>query len=162
MWVPVQRRGDRTKDQKDPKDREDVSSDQARAWPLDLFERTISGPARMPRGVAPQRRPTPMPRFISESIQPAPGTFPAQAMARGEPGLPARFTWRGDEYAVADVITAWTTSSPEGGSGEVYLRRHWWEVKTVDGVVMKIYCERQKKRRDAKSRWFLYSVDRRP
>ena len=68
-------------------------------------------------------------RFISEPIVPTPGTFDVRAMTRGEPGLPARFTWRGDEYEVADVLTVWTTSTPEGGSGEVYLRRHWWEIQ---------------------------------
>lgn len=98
-------------------------------------------------------------RFISEPITPRPGTFDRNAMARGEPGLPTGFTWRGESYTIAQVQTVWTTSSPEGGSGEMYLRRHWWQVLTTSGEVMKIYCQRQAKSRNAKARWFLYTVE---
>lgn len=97
-----------------------------------------------------------MEQFISEPIKPQPGTFDAQEMARGEPGLPARFTWRGDEHRVAEVYEKWVTSSPEPG-GEVYLRRHWWSILTDRGVRMKLYCERQGK---AKGRWYLYTIER--
>ena len=38
--------------------------------------------------------------FISEAVRPVGGTFDAAGMARGEPGLPQRFVWRGREYAV--------------------------------------------------------------
>lgn len=100
----------------------------------------------------------PTEQLISEPIQPEPGTFGASAMARGEPGLPMRFAWRNESYAVEEVLSAWKESSPEGGSGESYLRRHYWEVLTDRGVVMKLYCERQAKRRNAKARWFVYTV----
>jgi hypothetical protein len=39
--------------------------------------------------------------FVSEAIVPVAGTFDAGAMSRGEPGLPARFTWRDKIYTVA-------------------------------------------------------------
>lgn len=98
-------------------------------------------------------------QFVSELITPVAGTFDAGAMSRGEPGLPTRFTWRGTPYSVADVLTVWTTSSPEAGSGEMYLRRHWWELRTTSGHVMKLYCERQAKtRRNPKARWYLYTI----
>lgn len=97
-------------------------------------------------------------QFISEPITPAPGTFDRRGMARGEPGLPARFTWRGDEYTIADVLETWVTSGKEKGGDEIYLRRHWWQIRTTDGSVMKLYCERQKQRRDTKQRWFIYSM----
>lgn len=99
----------------------------------------------------------PVDQFISEPIVPAAGTFDTHAIARGEPGLPTRFTWRGDEYTMAEVMAVWKTSAPEA-SGEVYLRRHWWEVRTTSGHIMKIYFERQKNRKHAKDRWFLYTV----
>lgn len=70
-------------------------------------------------------------RLISEAITPARGSFDAAAMARGEPGLPARFTWRQTEYAVADLLETWKSSEREGGSGEAYLRRHWFKVRAV-------------------------------
>ncbi|GAB4186068.1 MAG: hypothetical protein Kow00105_00520 [Phycisphaeraceae bacterium] len=102
--------------------------------------------------------PEPREQFISEPITPVPGTFDPQGIAQGEPGLPARFIWRNDEYRVAEVLSVWKTSTPEKSGGEVYLRRHWWELRTVTGHVFKIYFERQRKRRDAKTRWFIYTV----
>ena len=98
-------------------------------------------------------------QFISEPITPAPGTFDPAAMARGEPGLPKRFIWRRDEHAVDAVLEQWVTSQPEGGSGERYLRRHWWKLRTIDGVVMTLYCERQPKPgKSARRRWYLYTI----
>ncbi|MCC6680855.1 MAG: hypothetical protein IT445_08120 [Phycisphaeraceae bacterium] len=100
-----------------------------------------------------------MPQFISEPITPAPGSFDAAAMARGEPGLPSRFTWRNLEHHVTDVLQTWTTSSPEGGSGEMYLRRHWWLLRTDRGQTMKIYCERHPRHPQNKQRWFVYTLE---
>ena len=51
-------------------------------------------------------------RFISEPIQPVEGTFDPTGMTRGEPGLPRRFTWRDDEYAVTEVLEAWKEDGP--------------------------------------------------
>jgi Domain of unknown function (DUF6504) len=99
----------------------------------------------------------PAEQFISEPIVPAPGSFDTRTIARGEPGLPQRFTWRGSEYTVAEVLAVWKTSSPDT-TGEVYLRRHWWELRTTTGHVMKLYFERQKNRKNAKARWFVYTV----
>ena len=98
-------------------------------------------------------------QFVSDPLIPAPGSFDASAMARGEPGLPAQFTWRGQMYQVDEVLEQWTSSTPEGGSGELYLRRHWWQLRTSSGHVMKIYCQRQAKNKtDRKQRWFVYTV----
>jgi len=102
--------------------------------------------------------PSPAEQFISEPITPAAGTFDTHGIARGEPGLPTRFTWRGDEYTICEVLEIWKTSAPEAAGGEVYLRRHWWEVRTDSGHLMKLYFERQKNRKNAKDRWFVYTV----
>ena len=99
----------------------------------------------------------PREQFVSEPIVPVAGTFDTRSIAIGEPGLPQRFTWRGEEYAVNEVLAVWKTSSPDS-TGEVYLRRHWWEVRTISGHVMKLYFERQKNRKNAKARWFIYTV----
>jgi len=93
--------------------------------------------------------------FVSEAVTPEPGSFDAAAMSRGEPGLPRVFTWRGRRFEVAGVLSTWKTSTPE--RGELYLRRHWFEVSVASGERMTLYCERQAKNRNKpKSRWWLY------
>ena len=95
--------------------------------------------------------------FISEAIEPVAGTADTGAMARGEPGLPSRFVWRGRTYQVAQVLRTWKTSSPSGG--EMYLRRHWYEVQCASGERMTIYCQRQARTaKSATRRWWLYSL----
>jgi len=101
---------------------------------------------------------SPQDEFISEPITPAPGTGDVRAMARGEPGLPARFTWREREYTIVNVLEAWKSSSREGGTGELYLRRHFYTVETDTGERMTLYCERQARNpRKPKARWYLYT-----
>ena len=99
-------------------------------------------------------------QFISEPITPEPGSFDASAMARGEPGVPARFTWRGQAYETARLLTTYKKSSREGGraDGELYLRRHYFVIETACGVQMTLYCERQTRRKNPKNRWFLYTL----
>ena len=95
--------------------------------------------------------------FVSEAVVPEAGSFDAAAMSRGEPGLPRAFSWRGVRYEVARVIGTWKTSTPE--RGEMYLRRHWFEVRTATGERMTLYCERQAKNRaKPKARWWLYTI----
>ena len=98
--------------------------------------------------------------FVSEPILPEPGRGDAAAMARGEPGLPARFTWRGRAYRVLGLVRQWKTSGPcRHGSGEMYLRRHWYRVVTDPSAEMTVYCDRQAcDRRRPKARWWVYSV----
>ncbi|MCJ7544915.1 MAG: DUF6504 family protein [Phycisphaerae bacterium] len=93
-------------------------------------------------------------------MTPASGTGDVAGMARGEPGLPASFTWRGRKYRVAGVIRKWKSSGPcRSGGGEMYLRRHWWKILTDPPMVMTVYCDRQAKdRRHAKARWWVYTV----
>ncbi|MBI1374246.1 MAG: cytoplasmic protein [Phycisphaera sp.] len=99
-------------------------------------------------------------QFVSEAIEPDRSAMDTARMATGAPGLPGVFTWRGTRYEVARVISVWKDSSPcRNGSPEVYLRKHWYEVETTDGSVMKLYFERQaRSKRQAKRRWWLYTV----
>lgn len=100
-------------------------------------------------------------RFVSEPIMPRAGAFDAAAMARGEPGLPAEFTWRNQQYVVAKVLNTWKTSTAE--SGRLYLRRHWYRILTADGRIMTLYCQRQTQNpRNPKARWWLYSIAEKP
>lgn len=95
--------------------------------------------------------------FVSEAIVPEPGTFDAAAMARGEPGLPGAFTWRGRRYVVIKLVAGWKKTGTD--RGEVYLRRHYYDVETATGERMTLYCERQTKdRKKPKARWWLYTV----
>lgn len=99
-------------------------------------------------------------KFISDVITPVKGTFDIKAMSRGEPGMPSRFKWRKRVYAVAEVIEKWKETSPRrGGSGEKYVRKHWYKIRTTEGEVMEIYFERKSvPKGQAKRRWWLYSV----
>ena len=83
-------------------------------------------------------------------------------MARGEPGLPAGFTWRGNTYDISETIKTWKHSESEGGraGGERYLRRHYYRLKMSDESIWTVYFTRQPAASgSAKSRWFLYTVD---
>ena len=100
--------------------------------------------------------------FISEPIEPVAGTFDPAGMTRTEPGLPGRFVWRKTEYTVADVIRAWKETGPcKSGSGEQYLRKHWYKIRATSGEVMKIYFERKPMSKgQRKIRWWLYSISK--
>lgn len=101
--------------------------------------------------------------FVSEPLVPSPGSADLKGMARGEPGLPGRFRWRGEVHAVAAVLETWKTSAREGHTerGNLYLRRHWFRIRTEGGLLMTVYCERQARRgADPKRRWFVYTVTR--
>ncbi len=81
-------------------------------------------------------------------------------MARGQPGLPAGFTWRGRHYAVAELLESWKQSEPcDHGSGERYYRKQFFRVRTGGGEVMTLYAVRHVKQGEsARRRWWLYSV----
>jgi len=99
-------------------------------------------------------------RLISEPITPFEGSSDTAAMTRGEPGLPSGFVWRDKRYEVTGVIEAWKESGAcRSGGGEQYLRKHWWKIRTGNGLEMTIYFERQpRSKRQSKTRWWLYTV----
>ena len=100
--------------------------------------------------------------LISEPITPHPGTFEATRMARGEPGLPGGFDWRGCSTKVVELIGAWKESSREGGraGGDLYLRRHYYRLRMSDGRLWIVYFVRQTPRSgNPKARWFLYTIE---
>ncbi len=98
-------------------------------------------------------------RFISEAIEPVVETFDTARMAVGEPGLPTDFEWRGRTIHLVEVLRTWKTTGPcRHGSPEVYVRKHWYEVRTSDDVVMKIYFDRQSRKGVKGGRWWLFSM----
>jgi hypothetical protein len=99
-------------------------------------------------------------QFIEEAVAPDPASFDTARMAAGEPGLPRRFTWRGRVVEVAEVRRTWRETGPcRHGSGEQYVRKHWYEVRTADGDVMTLYFERSTRRPGARRRsWWLHTI----
>lgn len=100
--------------------------------------------------------------LISEPITPKSGTFDTAGMGRGEPGLPESFEWRGQSLDIVEVIQTWKKSSREGGhaQGDLYLRRHYYELRMSNDTVWTVYFIRQApKSGNPKSRWFLYTIE---
>ena len=98
-------------------------------------------------------------QFISEAIEPVADSFDRSGAAAGEPAMPLRFMWRGREYAVAEVLDRWKESGREKGGSEIYLRKHWYHVRTTDGCEMKLYFERQPRSKAQRTqRWWLYTM----
>ena len=97
--------------------------------------------------------------FISEPITPD-ASFDPLAMARGEPGLPEKFRWRDREWIVAEVLeTSKEYGDCKQGSGERYLRRHCFRLRTTDGHVLRVYFQRSFGRARASARWWLQSIE---
>lgn len=98
-------------------------------------------------------------RFVSEAVVPVAGTFDAGRMAAGEPGLPGAFRWRGRALEIATVLRSWRATGPcRHGSGELYVRKHWYEAVTRDGATLKLYFDRQPRSGRIATRWWLYSI----
>ncbi|MCL4178516.1 MAG: cytoplasmic protein [Verrucomicrobia bacterium] len=96
--------------------------------------------------------------FVGDAITPEDFSFGVAPMATGRPGLPGVFSWKGRQYSVLEVVEEWKESGDcRHGSGERYVRKHWYRVKTAEGPEMKIYFERQR-RSSGGSRWRLYSI----
>lgn len=99
-------------------------------------------------------------QFVSEPITPIEGTMDMSGMAHGEPGLPGKFMWREREYTVGEVLERWKETGPcKHGGDEQYVRKHWYRIRTTDGIEMKVYFERQaRSAKQRKVRWWLYTI----
>jgi phosphoribosylglycinamide formyltransferase-1 len=96
--------------------------------------------------------------FIGEAITPEDMSFSVSPMAAGKPGLPRTFSWKGRRFSVLQVLEEWKEAGDcRHGSGERYVRKHWFRVRTTEELEMKIYFERQG-RSSGGSRWRLYSM----
>jgi hypothetical protein len=99
--------------------------------------------------------------FVGDEIRGVAGAFDTSGMATGAPGLPRRFVWRGTAYTVGQVLESFKSSSPcKSGAKEVYLRKHWYRIRTTSGEVMTLYFNRQphRGRKATRDRWVLYSM----
>jgi hypothetical protein len=93
------------------------------------------------------------PRFVSEAIVPSGEFVDSPALSSGEPPLPARFSWRGEDLRVREVLRTWRSTITD--RGDVYLARHWYELELEDGRHAVLYFDRKSR---TKSRWFLYTI----
>ncbi len=97
--------------------------------------------------------------FIGEAIIPLDKSFSSSQMAMGKPGLPQKFSWNGRMFSVLEVLEEWKEcGNCRHGSGERYVRKHWFRARTSEDVVMRIYFERQR-HSSGGSRWRLYSME---
>jgi hypothetical protein len=92
--------------------------------------------------------------FVSEPIEPGATYVESAALSTGEPPLPERFRWRGEELAVRRVVRTWRSTKID--RGDAYLARHWFEVETGDGRTAVVYFDR--KARPGTARWWLYTI----
>jgi len=94
------------------------------------------------------------PQFVSEAILPETGSFDTAPISRGEPALPAAFTWRGDRLPVERILRQWRSTKVD--RGDTYLKRHWFEFATSGARNAVVYFERHPRRNEA--RWWLYTL----
>jgi DNA polymerase-4 len=98
------------------------------------------------------------PRLVSEEIRPE-GGFDTSAMARGEPGLPPEFTWRASRYPVSKRLRSWKGTRKDQFGPEMYVHRHYHELRMEDGTTWVVYCLRHAGAGSApNSRWFLEKI----
>jgi hypothetical protein len=92
--------------------------------------------------------------FVGQALIPLEGMHDADGPARGEPALPRAFRWHDEELTVTNVTRRWRSTKDD--RGDTYLKRHWYEVRLVDGRSAVIYFDRGARR--GTPRWWLYTI----
>ncbi len=80
----------------------------------------------------------------------------------GEPGLPRVFRWRKKEWLIVEVLESWKEHGDcAHGSGERYVRKHVYRVRTNAGPILRLYFQRSFGRGKfrIKSRWWVHSIE---
>jgi len=97
--------------------------------------------------------------FVHEPLRPVTAGCDPLPMAQGAPGLPRKFVRGGRTVTVVGVLRSWReTGGCRHGSGERYVRKHWFEIGTADGQIMKIYFDRAPRGKRSLPRWWLVGV----
>jgi len=99
-------------------------------------------------------------QFISEPLKPE-RSFDPSSMATGAPGLPSKFRWRKSDLVVAEVLEIGKDFGDcTHGSGERYVRRHSWRIRTAEGRIARIYFQRSfGKSKPSAARWWLQGFE---
>jgi hypothetical protein len=92
--------------------------------------------------------------FVSRPIMPTGKGFATPADGR-EPPVPVAFLWGERELVVCAVLRSW--QSAKADRGDVYLKRHWFELQLAGGGRIEVYYDREARRGSA--RWWLYAID---
>lgn len=102
----------------------------------------------------------PAEKLISEALRPLfTGDGSDSPAIAGEPLVPRAFVWRGATYPVLAVLESGRGLGPcTHGSGELYVRKHWYRFATAGGNTWRVYFERRPRAGAASKRWWLYSI----
>lgn len=93
--------------------------------------------------------------FVSEALIPSGAFLDASGPLAGAPALPSSFRWNDTVIEIVRVNRAWRSTKTD--RGDVYLKRHWYDVTLADGCAAVIYFDRGAKRGAAP--WWLYRRD---
>jgi hypothetical protein len=98
-------------------------------------------------------------RFIGAPLAPVASSLDTGRMAAGEPGLPGAFVCRDETHRVMRILRQWRETGPcRHGSGEQYVRKHWYEVEDERGRILKLYFERHPRNGARTARWHLFTM----
>jgi Family of unknown function (DUF6504) len=95
-----------------------------------------------------------MRRFVSRPIEPAGEGFITPASG-SEPPVPRAFLWDGQTLSITAVLRTWRSTKSD--RGDVYLKRHWFELRTASGQRVEVYYDRDFRR--GASPWWLYTIE---
>jgi hypothetical protein len=95
-----------------------------------------------------------MREFIGRPIAPTGAELFTPATG-SEPPLPRAFLWDGRTLVVTAVLRKWRSSRTD--RGDLYLKRHWFELQTECGLKAEVYYDRESRR--GRPKWWLYAVE---
>jgi hypothetical protein len=94
-----------------------------------------------------------MRRFVSRPIKPRGNEFITQSSSG--PPVPRTFAWDDRTLRISAVLRTWRGTKSD--RGDVYLKRHWFELRTEEGATIEVYYDRDARR--GASQWWLYTID---
>ncbi len=69
--------------------------------------------------------------------------------------MPQVFMWGSRTLLITVVLRSWRSTKAD--RGDVYLKRHWYELGTATGAKLEVYYDRESRHKT--SRWWLYTID---
>ncbi len=95
--------------------------------------------------------------FVSRPLKPSGEGYVAETQGN-EPPVPRAFAWDERVLEIAAVLRRWKSTKDD--RGDTYLKRHWFELRTVEGATIEVYYDREARR--GATQWWLYTIDERP
>jgi hypothetical protein len=92
-------------------------------------------------------------RFVGRLVPTGDGFI--TSASGGEPPVPRGFLWNGRTLSIAAVLRSWRSTKTD--RGDVYLKRHWFELATTSGEKIEVYFDRQARR--GEPQWWLYTIE---